>query len=241
MPLSTHVGSSFRIECTQRYRFPYRFTVSTWLLIMELTTVMVARGGHIKGTVVISDIALVSGVQVFKVTQDCLVRLFRLKTISKHSRSHALSQTNIFEHLQKLRDVEYIKFCVEDDVGIDPGNSVKRLVPQKDMPDIVTIAPPSYEGILAPPIKVALDRPSALLRVELTTTNIEYLLKVCSYEGSAGHVQSVEKPQQVTQKHQVKQRAEVLAPGKYVCPRLMYRASTGQKVRTKFNSNKIHD
>ena len=157
---------------------------------------MVARGGHIKGTVLISRTAVVGGVQVFEVAKgySTLERLFGFVS---HQKVRPLSKTNIIEKLQQLRDDEYIKFCgpkCENDDGNQLPTSVERLVPRIDMPEIVTIVPPSFDGIVAPPIQVALDRPRSNLRVELSTTSIEYLSKVCRYQVTVGHAVPRDQP-----------------------------------------------
>ena len=200
---------------------------------------MVARGGHIKGTVLISRTAVVGGVQVFEVAKgySTLERLFGFVS---HQKVRPLSKTNIIEKLQQLRDDEYIKFCgpkCENDDGNQLPTSVERLVPRIDMPEIVTIVPPSFDGIVAPPIQVALDRPRSNLRVELSTTSIEYLSKVCRYQVTVGHA--------VPQDQRVEASARgvscVYAQANKGCSREMYKAGARQKVLTKFFSKKKND
>ena len=84
-------------------------------------------------------------------------------------------------------------------------------IPDWDIPKIATIASPTFPGIVAPPIKVAMDAPGSALSTELSTANIEYLSKVCTFlvPGAAGDQQRVEKKQQVKQKRvENKQRSE---------------------------------
>ena len=105
------------------------------------------------------------------------------------------------------------------------------------MPEIMTIAPPSFEGIVAPPIKVALDRPSSTLRVELSTTSIEYLSKVCRYQVPVGHA--------VPQDQRIEASARgvscVYAEANKGCSREMYKAGARQKVLTNFFTKKKND
>ena len=190
------------------------------------------------GTVLISRTSVAGGVLVFEVAKGCttLVRLFGFRT--QHT-PRPLTNTNIIEELQKLRDAEYMKFCgpkCQDDCDIDLKTSVYRLVPRINTPEIVTIAPPSFDGIVAPPIQVALDRPNSPLRIELTTRSIEYLSKVCRYQVTTGHVVSQQ------------QRAEVPAAGvssmyteaEKGCSRVRHKSGTKQKVLTKVFSKEKH-
>ena len=112
--------------------------------------------------------------------------------------------------LKKLRLSEYVKFCEV------PGRGARaprwcRPRPDWNIQKIATIAPPTFPGIVAPAMQVAMDGPRNAFRIELSTANIEYLSKVCTLlvSEAAGDQQRVEQKQQVKQKRvENKQRPE---------------------------------
>jgi hypothetical protein len=159
---------------------------------MMFQPAIIASGGHIHGTVVVPGTELVDGVQVFKLAKgnSGLSRLLGF-TVNKDT-GRVLAKTDIIEQLQKLRDIEYAKYCgpkVEDDLGVEPVQG--KLVPRSDMPKLATITAPSFEGIDGLPVKVALDRSNMALKMELSLENIDYLMRVCRYQANMGNIKRV--------------------------------------------------
>jgi hypothetical protein len=166
---------------------------------LRFTRPVVASGGHLRCKIIIDDAVEIDGKTFFNLAKGnpTVAPLLGLRSYtSENDKRHQrpLAKTNIIEHLQTLRDAEYIKHCqvagtAAEDLGIDPVVPVaKKLKPRPDMPSICQVEAPSFGAIDTLVMNVVMSKPGLAVQLELTRDNIEYLSAVCKLQIDQGDI-----------------------------------------------------